>query len=613
MSADKSPSSSSLAPSKRLNWMGWYTASRDKDKDNHAANSSSLVSPPEGKELTTYSAAPSTHTPDDGGLPFARSSSSSAISNSSYPSAYSSSTNRPLQGRRFSTNSIMSKQQLDQEASKIILNALERTSSQDAPVASRPSGTFSRKSFTSMMGGLSGGLSALSLSRSTDDKDRGRSRTKEDDKPRSCSAVSDKLVDDPDPSFASRARSTSPFRRRKLVLRDPSPSVEALKLSQSDVESDNEGPSSRKSIRPRNAFSQSLDVSSDESLDEADDEGDSEESWSDDDAITVQNTEQNSLVPEPQEIDIFDGPDPLGEGVNIVVPPEPYFPSTLNNTGNRNPRRRKSTKHHVSLPLVTSRPEFKRDRCVITLTQGDPAQSLELSGRRPKRYVVASDLSDESRYAIEWGVGTVLRDGDEMILVSVIENEAKVDPPHPNPADRVSKLRNQQERQTLAYILVRQVIGLLQRTKLHVRVICQAWHAKNSRHMLLDIVDYYEPIMLIVGSRGLGQLKGILLGSTSHYLVQKCSVPVMVARRRLRRPARRSAHLSSHRARVSLAEAAGIERVTPKVDREVENMRDELERDDRRENRDQIAEAGDDEETEHETDTIQIGEKVAGD
>ncbi|KAL5524656.1 hypothetical protein ACEPAF_9796 [Sanghuangporus sanghuang] len=612
MSADK-PSSSSLAPSKRLNWMGWYTASRDKDKD----NSSALVSPPEGKELTTYAPTPSTHTPRDGGLPFARSSSSSAISDSSYPSVYSSSTDRPPQGRRFSTNSVMSKQQLDQEASNIILNALERTSSQDAPAASRPSGAFSRKSFTSMMGGLSGGLSALSLSRSTDDKDRGRSRTKEDDKPRSCSAVLDKSVDDSDPSFASRARSTSPFRRRKLFLRDPSPSVEALKLSQSDVESDNEGPSSRKLIRPRNAFSQSLDVSSDESLDEVDDEGDSEESWSDDDAfdpITVQNTEQNSLVPEPQEIDIFDGPDPLGEGVNIVIPPEPYFPSTLNSTGNRNPRRRKSAKHHVSLPLITSRPEFKRDRCIITLTQGNPAQALELNGRRPKRYVVASDLSDESRYAIEWGIGTVLRDGDEMILVSVIENEAKVDPPHPNPADRVSKLRNQQERQTLAYILLRQVMGLLQRTKLHARVICQAWHAKNSRHMLLDIVDYYEPVMLIVGSRGLGQLKGILLGSTSHYLVQKCSVPVMVARRRLRRPARRSAHLSSHRARVSLAEAAGIERVTPKVDREVENMRDELEGDDdRRENRDQIAEVGDDEETEHETDTIQIGEKVAGD
>ena len=87
----------------------------------------------------------------------------------------------------------------------------------------------------------------------------------------------------------------------------------------------------------------------------------------------------------------------------------------------------------------------------------------------------------------------------------------------------------------------------------------------------------------------------------------------MVARRRLRRPPRRTAHLSPHRARVSLAEAAGVERVTPKVDREVRDMRDELERDDERREHQDIGEAGDDEETEHEAESAQIGEKVAGD
>ena len=69
----------------------------------------------------------------------------------------------------------------------------------------------------------------------------------------------------------------------------------------------------------------------------------------------------------------------------------------------------------------------------------------------------------------------------------------------------------------------------MQRTKLNVSVSCQAWHAKNARHMLLgehefcnvryvrslifvlDIVDYNEPTMLIVGSRGLGQLKGYVV------------------------------------------------------------------------------------------------------
>lgn len=46
-----------------------------------------------------------------------------------------------------------------------------------------------------------------------------------------------------------------------------------------------------------------------------------------------------------------------------------------------------------------------------------------------------------------------------------------------------------EQRQTLAYLLARQVTGLLQRTKLNVNVICQAWHAKNARHMLLGKVS----------------------------------------------------------------------------------------------------------------------------
>lgn len=129
----------------------------------------------------------------------------------------------------------------------------------------------------------------------------------------------------------------------------------------------------------------------------------------------------------------------------------------------------------------------------------------------------------------------------------------------------------------------------------------------------VDIVDHVEPVMLIVGSRGIGQLKGlvtcsssytlltfmlhaqhrILLGSTSHYLIQKCSVPVMVARRRLKRPPRRSAHLAKHRARVSLAEAAGVERVTPRVDEEVAYMRDQIERtEDRESERMRVQEEG---------------------
>ncbi|KAH9947600.1 hypothetical protein B0H21DRAFT_691690 [Amylocystis lapponica] len=505
----------------------------------------------------------------------------------------------PVSARRLSTSSnVLTKEDIDSQ------NALERTPSLQPKSADvgRPSGSFSKMSLSSMM-------SSLTLSRGgSEDKERGRSEKKDKDRPSSFRSSSfSGTTEESRDSSRGRTRSQSPFRLRRVRTRDASPTVEAL--TQSDAESEYEEPQ----IRPRNAFSLSAQSDDESGEEEMDDDDASEESWSDDDqfdSVTEANTERNSLIPpDLADHDVVE-PDPLGEGVNVVVPPEPYFPSTLNGS-TRNPRRRKSTRPHESLPMETSRPIFQRDRCTITLTHGDPARIVRETGRRPKRYVLASDLSDESRYALEWGIGTVLRDGDEMLIVNVIENEAKVDPLIPNPADRAGKLRSQQERQALSYILVRQATSLLQRTRLNVTISCQAWHAKNSRHMLLDIVDHVGPTMLIVGSRGLGNIKGILLGSTSHYLIQKCSVPVMVARRRLKRPPKRSAHLAPHRARVSLAQAAGIDRIAPRVDQDVAVMRDQIQRQDQRGPDGENQADEDDADTEVEGE-MTLGRKVAG-
>ncbi|EJT98716.1 adenine nucleotide alpha hydrolases-like protein [Dacryopinax primogenitus] len=376
----------------------------------------------------------------------------------------------------------------------------------------------------------------------------------------------------------ARGRSSSPFqrkgrRRRSISAEPPAP----LKLSQSEVEAEDEGIRSTpiNAVRPRNmAYSYGSD--------EEDDSGSgSEEEWDSDDgfdAETSHNTELNAAVASPigpDEDSMLELPDPLGEGVNVVMAPE-LFPGQR--TGINSPRRRKASMRDP-LPLVTSRPMFAKDRCTVVLTHGDPDAYLAKGERVPRKYMVASDLSEESKYAVEWGIGTVLRDGDEMILVNVTESETKVDA---DATDRVAKLRNQQERSTLAYLLVRQATSLLQRTRLHVTVSCQAWHARNSRHMLLDLIDFYEPTMVIVGSRGLGQLKGILLGSTSHYLIQKSSVPVMVARRRMKRPAKRTAHLLQ-RARVPLSQAAIDKEGPGKLSTEVERMREEVELQEREE------------------------------
>ncbi|KAF7978476.1 hypothetical protein HWV62_45605 [Athelia sp. TMB] len=272
------------------------------------------------------------------------------------------------------------------------------------PVSSRVSDT--KGAFSKM---VMGSLSALSLTRSSDE--RGRTEAKTKSRSNSFSSASVKERD------ASRARSQSPFSLRRFRSREPSPTPVALE------ESDSESLRRVPSVRPKTNFADDPDSESEFGGDETEDDDDE---WSDDgegfDSVTEFNTEQNALsVAVDGELAVGDGdaevdPDPLGEGVNVVVPPEPYFPSTLNRSGQGGSRRRGTTpkrrksKHHEELPHLTSRPIFQRDRCTINIIQGDPDS---IDGKH-RRFMVASDLSQESQYAVEWGIGTVLRDGDEL-------------------------------------------------------------------------------------------------------------------------------------------------------------------------------------------------------
>jgi hypothetical protein len=290
-----------------------------------------------------------------------------------------------------------------------------------------------------------------------------------------------------------RRRAPSPFfrarrSREKARARDTSPEVGAL----GKEEDESDGESVGRRYRPQASAYE--DESGTEAEDESDDEDGVEEIMFDEE--TEKNTEANAVFLEGDDMSVLDNfgeeteQDPLGEGPNVVEPSEPVFAVKKTKSG---------------LDLVTSRPSYARDRCTITLTQGDPDEALEQSGKRLRRYVVLSDLSEESQYAVEWAIGTVARDGDEVFLISVDEDASKgescldeltiVDPKNWSEGDKAQKLKVQKEvsagwieltqRQTTSLLLSRQVTGLLQRTRLHVTVTCQALHAKNARHMLL--------------------------------------------------------------------------------------------------------------------------------
>jgi hypothetical protein len=116
-------------------------------------------------------------------------------------------------------------------------------------------------------------------------------------------------------------------------------------------------------------------------------------------------------------------------GSNTLRQSRPHSRRLISQTGSIN-----SVNSKDEYPLVSSRPLHERNRCTITLTHGDPdgfirGTTPSNANRKPRKqkktYVVASDLSEESYYAIEWAIGTVLRNGDELLFVTVMETDSK--------------------------------------------------------------------------------------------------------------------------------------------------------------------------------------------
>ncbi|KAI8948986.1 hypothetical protein F4801DRAFT_591442 [Xylaria longipes] len=250
----------------------------------------------------------------------------------------------------------------------------------------------------------------------------------------------------------------------------------------------------------------------------------------------------------------------------------------------------------LSLTPIISTPEVNRSIRIIYRGEFPKIQKeAEEEHRRLRKYLVATDLSDESTHALEWAIGTVLRDGDTLLAMYCMDEETSgsADPSSSIPDDpkamkeqaaavnalaKVTNVRASQgsgspssfafgratnsprlrasdggsaasspapgsrgkgrleeERERAAVDITERVSKLLRKTQLQVRVIVEVIHCKNPKHLITEVIDLVNPTLVILGSRGRSALKGTLLGSFSNYLVTKSSVPVMVARKRLRK------------------------------------------------------------------------------
>ncbi|KAJ5225984.1 hypothetical protein N7468_007209 [Penicillium chermesinum] len=219
-------------------------------------------------------------------------------------------------------------------------------------------------------------------------------------------------------------------------------------------------------------------------------------------------------------------------------------------------------------------------RSIRTIIRGDFA-AIQAEGdegrRRQRKYVLATDLSEESVYALEWAIGTVLRDGDTLYCIHAMHEdhnasssvqvgegakamrdaanvvgtqtkEAAANPGRnlfgllgPGTASKASSVdargspAAEAERVKAVEKVSETCVKLLRKTVLQVRVAVEVIQCRSPKLLVVEAIDELEPLLVIVGARGQNALKGVLLGSFSNYLLQNSSTPVMVARRKLKR------------------------------------------------------------------------------
>jgi hypothetical protein len=190
------------------------------------------------------------------------------------------------------------------------------------------------------------------------------------------------------------------------------------------------------------------------------------------------------------------------------------------------------------------------NRAIRKIIRGDyPRLQQEANEglHRQRKYLVATDLSDESVYALEWTIGTILRDGDTLFAFYAIDEETNISEAYSslqpgegarmtrdttkvvgqqtdrtalrtqggtssliplslsayfgssssrsNSLDSRSRSNGESERKRAIEAISQTCVKLLRKTKLQVRVAVEVIHCKSAKHLITEAVRSYPCVL----------------------------------------------------------------------------------------------------------------------
>ncbi|CAM0955242.1 unnamed protein product [Alopecurus aequalis] len=166
---------------------------------------------------------------------------------------------------------------------------------------------------------------------------------------------------------------------------------------------------------------------------------------------------------------------------------------------------------------------------------GSGSKSAETDGER--RIGVAMDYSASSKSALDWAIRNLIRRGDTVVVLYVLHpdgdgaKQAALWAKSGSPLIPLSEFREPAAMHSYGVRPDAEVLDMLDTAarQLELKVVAKLYWG-DARDKLCGAVEEQRIDTLVMGSRGLGPIQRILLGSVTNYVLSHASCPVTVVK-----------------------------------------------------------------------------------